>query len=321
MSHFTPDASSHPIVSAVITTRQRPNLVSVAVQSALNQSLKDIEVIVIVDGPDDPQTIAVLEKIEDPRFRFVVLPKNLKLAGARNEGVKAAKGSWVAFLDDDDEWLPEKLEKQLAQANSSEYKHPILSSRLIAETDKGSFVWPKRLPRKGESVGDYLFIRNSLFQGERMILPSTLFVKRDLLRQVPFVHGKHEDYDWLLRACDQPGVGVEFVPEAMAIWHFHEGEGLPRLSQINNWKQSLAWIRSAKSLVSPQAYSTFIVQCVCPPAAAVRDWSAFRPLLKEFVLSGQARSFDYLLFLALWFIPKDLRHRVRWMLNAKRVKS
>ena len=154
-----------------------------------------------------------------------------------------------------------------------------------------------------------------------MLLTSTLFVARSLLLEVPFVHSRHEDYDWLLRAGERSGVGLEYVPEAMAIWHFHEGSGLPRLSQIDNWKQSLAWIRSARALVSPQAYSTFIVQCVCPPAAAVRDWSAFRPLLKEFVFSGRARRFDYALFLAMWFVPKELRHRVRSLLSSRRLES
>ena len=309
-----------PIVSVVITTLKRPKLVPIAIKSALSQTLKDIEVIVVVDGPDDPLTVAVLEKFKDPRFRFIVLPVNLKLAGARNEGVKAAKTPWVAFCDDDDEWLPQKLEKQLALANQSEYDSPIVSSRLVAETEKDRFIWPRRLPRVGEAVGDYLFIRNSLFQGEGIILPSTLFVQRQLLLKEPFVSGKyHEDYDWLLRVCSLDEVAIEFVPEPMVIWHFHQGQGLQRDSQNKNWKQSLAWIKSVQSLVSPRAYSAFIVLNVSSRVAEVRDWSAFRLLLKEFVISGQASPFEYVFFMAMWFIPESLRHRVRGII--KRQKS
>lgn len=302
---------NQPLVSVIITTLKRPHLVPTAIYSVLGQTLKAIELIVVVDGPDDPQTVKVLEKIEDPRFRFIVLPQNMKLAAARNQGVKEARAQWVAFLDDDDQWLPKKLERQLALAENSQYAHPIVSSRFVAETAKGNFVWPRRLPRPNESVGDYLFVRNSLFQGEGMILPSTLFVQRELLEQFPFVHGKHEDYDWLLQVGQLPGTGMEIVPMPMATWHFHQGQGLKRLSEINEWRRSLEWIQAVRSRLSPQAYSGFVVHFVSPLAASVQDWSAFLPLLKEFVLVGKGRPFDYLLFVAMWFIPGDLRRWIR----------
>ncbi|MEL7224257.1 MAG: glycosyltransferase family 2 protein [Cyanobacteria bacterium J06576_12] len=310
--------STQPLVSVIITTLRRPHLVLKAIDSVLSQTLKNIELIVVVDGPDDPQTVEVLQKVEDPRFRFVVLPRNVKLAQARNEGVKEAKADWVAFLDDDDVWMPEKLEAQLAVGTQSKYEWPIVASRFVAETAKGKFVWPKRLPRPDEPIGDYIFIRNSFFQGEGVVLPTTFFVRRELLERIPFVHGKHEDYDWLLRVGQLEGTGLAFVAEPMAVWHFHEGTGLQRLSQNENWKQSLAWIRAAKPMMSRQAYSGFIVHLVSPAAAAARDWSAFGKLLREFVVVGRARPFDYLLFASMWFIPGDLRRQIRWVLNRRK---
>jgi glycosyltransferase involved in cell wall biosynthesis len=104
-----------PLVSVVIPTRYRPEMVCRSVLSALRQTHPNLEVIVVVDGPD-PLTIAALGALDDPRLRTVPLPENVGGSDARNCGVRTSKGEWIAFLDDDDEWLPQKLEKQLALA-------------------------------------------------------------------------------------------------------------------------------------------------------------------------------------------------------------
>ncbi|MGL6344233.1 MAG: glycosyltransferase family 2 protein, partial [Waterburya sp.] len=126
------------LVSVVIPTRNRPLLVKRAVASAMAQTLLEIEVIVVIDGFDD-KTQAELAKINDPRLRIVQLPESQGGAGARNAGVAETKGEWIAFLDDDDEWLPQKLERQLEVAKRSQSKFPIISCRLTARTPKGEF--------------------------------------------------------------------------------------------------------------------------------------------------------------------------------------
>lgn len=94
------------LVSVVIPTRNRPHLLlDRALRSALTQTLSNIEVIVVVDGPD-PATLQTLHGITDPRLRVVALPENLGGAEARNVGVRHARAEWVALPDDDDEWLP-----------------------------------------------------------------------------------------------------------------------------------------------------------------------------------------------------------------------
>src|SRR5580698_546767 len=105
-------------VSAVIPTRNRPALVSRAVQSVLRQTHSDIEAVVVIDGPD-PETAAALEAIGDPRVRVIALAENVGGSEARNVGAREARGEWIALLDDDDEWLPEKIEKQIQSVLSS----------------------------------------------------------------------------------------------------------------------------------------------------------------------------------------------------------
>lgn len=156
---------NEPIVSVVIPTLNRPHLVVRAVRSALAQTLNAIEVIVVVDGPDEV-TVQVLRRIDDDRVRVNPLPLHVGLGEARNAGVGEARSRWVAFLDDDDEWFPQKLEAQLQTAQQSANRHPIVSCRLIVRTERGDVVWPRRCPRLGESMSEYLFCRTSVFSGE-----------------------------------------------------------------------------------------------------------------------------------------------------------
>lgn len=126
------------LVSAVIPTRNRSELVVKAVQSALHQTHPRIEVIVVIDG-SDPQTESALAKIHDPRIRIFLLAANVGGAEARNIGVRAARGEWIAFLDDDDEWLPQKVSLQLAAAYAREAAFPVISSHLIVRTPRMDF--------------------------------------------------------------------------------------------------------------------------------------------------------------------------------------
>ncbi|WP_017721983.1 glycosyltransferase family 2 protein [Kamptonema formosum] len=298
------------MVSVVIPSRNRPHLASRAVRSALGQTLKSIEVIVVVDGPDRA-TVKELKQIEDPRLKVIALPVNVGASAARNAGVGAAKGAWIAFLDDDDEWLPQKLDRQLELATHSCHAFPVVASCLIARNPKGEFVWPRRLPAPSEPLSEYLFARNSLFVGEGFIQTSTFFTKKELLKKLPFQKNlpRHEDWDWLLRVSALEGVGLEFVPEPVAIWNTELGR--KSLSNINDWQYSLDWIRSVRNLVTRRAYSGFIVTVVSPQASLQRDWKVFWPLLREAVRFGQLRPTDYLLYLAMWLLPQDVRQQIR----------
>ena len=107
MSTGTPD------VTVVIPTRDRPRTLAAAVVSACGQREVDVETIVVDDG-DEVRTAQVLAAIGDPRVRLIRSEDRSGVAAARNAGIDAARGPWVAFLDDDDAWAPTKLAEQLA---------------------------------------------------------------------------------------------------------------------------------------------------------------------------------------------------------------
>lgn len=100
------------MISVIIPTYNRAGKIMRSVESVLNQTYRDIELIVVDDCSKD-NTVEVLNEIQDERLRVIRLEKNSGACVARNTGIDAAKGEYIAFQDSDDSWRPEKLEKQL----------------------------------------------------------------------------------------------------------------------------------------------------------------------------------------------------------------
>ena len=308
-----------PRVSVVIPTAGRPRLVTRAVESALSQTLREIEVVVVIDGPDT-MTDSALSGIADPRLRTIRQPR-AGPGAARNAGVEASAGEWVAFLDDDDLWAPGKLELQLAVAERSALVHPIVAGRVAADDGSGRVrVWPRRLPAPGESLGDYLLVRRTPFWGEALIHTSTLFIRRALLEEVRFRRdmAAHEDMDWLLRAARVEGAGVEFVPGAEPIATWNVDLGRARSSRVGDWRESLGWARTAQPLISRRAYAGFLLTNVAAHAARQRSASALWQLPLEAFRRGRPRVRDLALFAGMWLLPESARMRAADLWSAGR---
>ncbi|MCX9085637.1 MAG: glycosyltransferase [Candidatus Methanoperedens sp.] len=101
-----------PTISVIIPTYDRANLVGRSIQSVLNQTYRDLELIIVDDASKD-NTEDVIKSFNDERIKYIRHEKNKGGSAARNTGINLAKGGFLAFLDSDDEWFPEKLEKQM----------------------------------------------------------------------------------------------------------------------------------------------------------------------------------------------------------------
>ena len=99
------------MVSVIIPTYNRGPLIGRAIASVLNQTYKDIEVLVIDDASTD-YTETVVDSIKDERLHYYKLEKNGGACRARNVGISKAQGEYIAFLDSDDEWMSNKIELQ-----------------------------------------------------------------------------------------------------------------------------------------------------------------------------------------------------------------
>ncbi|WP_199322311.1 MULTISPECIES: glycosyltransferase family 2 protein [Calothrix] len=305
-----------PLVSAVIPTKNRPSVVTRAVKSVLQQTFWRLEVVVVVDGPD-PATAKALQQIDDPRLRVLVLPNSIGGAAARNAGVAMAEGEWIAFLDDDDEWLPQKIQLQIDAANRSQAKFPIIACSVIAHTPHGEFIHPRRFPEVKEPLSEYILVRNSPGFGEGLIQTSGIFTSRELLRNVPFRDDlrKHQDWDWLLRVANLEGVEVQFVTEPLAIWYHSKTQ--KSVSNTHDWQYSLNWIKENRSLVTRRAYASFIMVEVGAQASAQGKWQEFLPLLWEAIRYGSPKPIDFLLCLGFWLVPRNTRRWLKGLLGEK----
>ncbi|GGM85872.1 hypothetical protein GCM10007977_104670 [Dactylosporangium sucinum] len=310
-----------PEVSVVIPTRNRPELVVRAVRSALAQTVREIEVVVIIDGPDQA-TVAALKAIGDERIRPIELPASGGAPAARNHGVDAANADWVAFLDDDDEWLPEKLATQLARARAADVPLPIVGSRLYMRTPRAELIMPRRVPAPGEPISEYLAVRHGFFHGDGFIQTSTIMAPTALLRKVPFAVGlrRLQELDWTLRSLQEEGVDLIYAEEPLVVWYADENR--PRISFDAPWKQSLEWLQQTRPRVTPRAYAALAMSVVGSMAAASRSPRVFFDLLREARRHGKPSFHDYVTFLQVWLVPAGPRRIVRdFFLSRQRDKG
>lgn len=180
------------LVSVVIPVFNRQELLLRAVRSVLAQTVRDFELIVVDDGSSEPIAEAVTKL--SPDAVYLRHKHNRGAAAARNAGIARASGHYIAFLDSDDEWHPEKLERQLAfMRRHSECRASCTGFALVDE----ELARTKRTPPAMTDLDDLLW-------GCRISPGSTLMVERSLFD----LAGPHdetlrrlEDWDWLLVAA------------------------------------------------------------------------------------------------------------------------
>ncbi len=238
---MSPDAPTPPVsppvspavsppVSVVIPAYNRVATIGAAIESVLRQTWEDFELLVVDDGSTDG-TLAAARAIADPRLRVIAAPHNLGAAGARNLGVAKARGTWIAFQDSDDEWLPEKLARQMARlatrpAGSDDWVGAYcglltvggLDARPGERTEIRYVPAPSVKPAEGDIV-EPLLQRN-------MISTQTLVVRRDLFLALGGFDEDLtpiEDWDFALRLArrgpvafvDEPLVHQRFSPNSI----------------------------------------------------------------------------------------------------------
>jgi len=296
------------LVSVIIPTLDRPKLLLRAIDSVLRQTHHDIEIIIVVDRPS-PETLAAVRTITDSRLRLILNPHPTTAAGARNVGADCAVGEWIAFLDDDDEWLPNKLEQQLAFAAG---RPPALLSCLSrVMTPYAIFVSPQVIFDNSTPVDEYLFDRCSLSAGWGGIQSSSFLLPRKLFEKVRFnIDSPHDDWEFVLRLSKQAGARIETVPEVLVVNYFEEAR--PSLTaRSSSWVTSLRWIEGMRPILTRRAYSGFCLGAVGSRAAREGAYKAFPYLLHKAFRNGSPGPRQILPFLAYWFTPLEIQRQLR----------
>jgi len=185
------------LVSIILPTYNRAHIISRSIISILNQTYKDFELIIVDDCSTD-NTREVIENYSkmDDRVKYIRNNKNLGPSGARNVGIKLAIGEFIAFQDDDDEWYPYKLEKQVNLLQMLPENFGVVYSGFYKIIGKEKIYIPEHhiYPKEG-------IIHNSLLKGNFVGTPSILARKTALL-DVGFFDEKLpmlEDWELVIR--------------------------------------------------------------------------------------------------------------------------
>jgi glycosyltransferase involved in cell wall biosynthesis len=274
-----------------------------AINSVLRQTHQELEVIVVVDRPNS-DTIDAVRSLDDPRVRLVENPYSLTAGAARNAGADHATGEWVAFLDDDDEWLPTKLEKQISLAAGHPSTLVSCLSRVVTPT--GTYVRPKTVYDNSIPIAEYLFDRRTLFGGPGFMQTSTYLLPRALFDNLRFeVDSPHDDWGFLLRLSKHEGARIKTVPEELTILYFEEQR--PSLtSRTSSWAVSLRYLDKIQPMITRRAYSGYCLSVVGERAAREGAYAAFPELLRRAFRNGSPRLWHVLPYLAYWLIPQKL---------------
>lgn len=167
-----------PILSIVIPTQNRPQLLRRAVESALAQSIADVEVIVVDDGSIDP-----VELTPDPRLQVIRLEQPTGVSKARNVGTAAARSRWIAYLDDDDRLLPQMADISLTALETADLPPPVgVLSSMHVMSPEGSVI-ATRVPPPLRLKGSH-FSLEELESGYSYNTKQTLVVEKAVIQQV-----------------------------------------------------------------------------------------------------------------------------------------
>lgn len=294
--------SEQSLVSVVIPTYNRAELITTAINSVITQTYQNWEIIVVDDNSQD-NTESIVNSIKDRRIRYFRHQTNLGGSIARNTGIQMSQGRYIAFLDSDDLWLPLKLQLQL-ETISAQNTNPdnVVSYTKFQKSNRVFYrhlILPHRGKKKDETVADYLFLQG----GE--ILTSTMIVSRSLATAHPFRASlpNHQDLDFTLQ-LEQQGADLIFVPQVLTKWHTEENSD--RTSLGTNYQLSLNWIEHYRGQISERAAKGFILKEVVPKML-INDNT--KPATVNLLIEGVSEkiiSVNYFLFLtAKLLIPRQ----------------
>ena len=225
------------MVSAIITTHNRKELLKRAIESVLSQTFKDMECIVV----DDASTDGTRELCKSYPIQYIYIPKEESKGGnyARNLGIKASSGNYCAFLDDDDYWFPEKIEKQVALIEEKQCE-------LVYCGRKSEYIYPnstiyKDILPDSRLCGDM----HKLILLHICCTTSTILVLRKALIDVNFFDESlkfWQEYELTIRLAQrQP---FYFVNEALCVYRVNINDTNRLTNKYFEWRKAVKYIHN-----------------------------------------------------------------------------
>ena len=232
------------LVSVIVPVYNVENYIAQTLKSVLAQTYDNFELLIVDDESPD-SSIEICQKFADPRVK-IIRQKNRGLAGARNTGIRHAQGDYLAFLDSDDLWLPEKLARHIKHLEDSpEVGVSFSRSQFIDGEGKALGIY--QMPKLTDITPSHLLCRNPVGNGSAPV------IRKEVFSAICFqdnLHGEVEDFYfdenfrqsediecWLRIAAETPWK-LEGISDALTLYRVN-GEGLSAnvLKQYDSWEQ------------------------------------------------------------------------------------
>jgi len=238
-------------VSVIIPVYNVEQYVAQTLESVLAQTYTNLEIIIVDDESPD-RSIDICRRYSDPRIQ-IIQQKNRGLAGARNTGIRQATGDYIALLDSDDLWLPNKIQRQVDHLESSP-QVGVSFCRSAFIDDSGKPLGTYQMPRLKDITAPYLMCRNPIGNG------SAPMIRREVFEAIAFTSDRYgvtekfyfddsfrqsEDIECWIRIVIQTDWKIEGISDAMTLYRVNAG-GLSAniLKQLESWEQVITKTRT-----------------------------------------------------------------------------
>jgi glycosyltransferase involved in cell wall biosynthesis len=183
--------NNSPKVSIILPTYNRAHIIEKAIQSVLNQTYQDFEIIIIDDGSkDDTKKIIRGFQEKDNRIKYIRFEENKGAAAARNAGIKMSKGEYITFQDSDDEWVIDKLEKQMKIIETSSENIVVYCGFWRIDGDEKTYIPDIKISNREGNI------HKELLKGNFVDTPSILLPKKNLEKIGMFDENLSRLQDW-----------------------------------------------------------------------------------------------------------------------------
>jgi len=251
-----------PTVSVIIPTYNRRKYLSRAIDSVLSQTFEDYEVLVIDDASQD-DTAQLIGQYKDARIKYHRHEKNCGAPAARNTGLRLATGEFIAFLDSDNEWLPERLQTQIKLFSSLGKDVGVVygNNKVINELDHTETVWAFGL--RGNLYKEFL---------QRPFMDFiTPLIRKECFERIGFMDENapsYQEWDTFLRISRY--YEFDYVDEVLALYYVHSNNRISKgpLDEAGGWnyvlqkhKREMLEVLSPRVLIEHHRNLTHLYRC------------------------------------------------------------
>jgi len=245
--------------SVIIPAFNRPDDLYRALKSLMSQKFKDFEVIILDDNSKVDLKKIVDEFSDSFQIKYKKFDENKGAAFARNAGVQMSEGRFVAFLDSDDEFCPEKLEvfKNEIVASNLSQQTLFFSSCYVNRGNGKLIVRPNIVYKPGADIMEYIFVHWGL------VSTITIVLSRTLALSCPFNTSlrRHQEYD-LCFTLQSSGVRFHMIDQPLSVWNDLPDES--RITRNTGYDAAIVWFNLVKNSLSDDARNAYLARVLAP---------------------------------------------------------